>query len=140
MTLSRSVTRANFDARVKYDAVSRDYVYLSGEVRNQTRFALPFEQRASLADALFSEGGISTEVGNVSQIYVLRGEGDPNVVSPIKVFHLDARNAVNLHLATRFQLRPNDVVFVAEQPVTRWSRVISQITPSLITTAAAAIN
>ncbi len=134
-------TRANFDARVKYDAVSRDYVYLAGEVRKQTRFALSFEQRAPLADALFSEGGISTEVGNVSQIYVLRSEGDPNVVSPIKVFHLDARNAVYLHLATRFQMRPNDVIFVAEQPVTRWGRVISQISPSLITTtAAAAIN
>ncbi|MEE3317405.1 MAG: hypothetical protein VX202_06545, partial [Pseudomonadota bacterium] len=26
----------------------------------------------------------------------------------------------------------NDVIFVAEQPVTRWGRVIDQITPSLI--------
>ncbi|WP_417723219.1 hypothetical protein [Salipiger sp.] len=42
-------------------------------------------------------------------------------------------------LATRLELRPNDVIFVAEQPVTRWGRVIQQITPSLITTTAAAV-
>ena len=47
------------------------------------------------------------------------------------------RNAANFLLATRFQLRPNDVIFVAEQPVTKWNRVITQITPSLINTAAA---
>jgi polysaccharide export outer membrane protein len=45
---------------------------------------------------------------------------------------------VNFTLATRFEMRPNDVIFVAEQPVTRWGRVIQQITPSLITTTIAA--
>ena len=44
-------------------------------------------------------------------------------------------------MATRFELRPNDVIFVAEQPVTRWNRVIQQITPSIISiTASAAGN
>ena len=41
-------------------------------------------------------------------------------------------------LATRFELRPDDVIFIAEQPVTRWNRVIQQITPSLITSVTAA--
>jgi polysaccharide export outer membrane protein len=50
----------------------------------------------------------------------------------VVAWHLDASNVVNMVLATRFELRPNDVVFVAEQPVTRWNRVVQQMTPSLI--------
>ena len=133
--------RANFTARVEHGAEKRDYVYLAGEVSKQSRFALPFGQTATLADALYSEGGIPTKEANVSQIYVLRGPSKPSVIGDVTVYHLDAQNVVNLHLATKFELRPNDLVFIAEQPVTRWSRIISQITPSLITAAAgAALN
>jgi len=129
--------RANFSSRLGLGAVARDYVYLTGEVGNQTRFALPFEERASLADALYNEGGgIPTETANVSEIYVLRGAADPREFGAVTAWQLDARNAANLLLATRFELRPDDVIFVAEQPVTRWGRIVRQITPSLITTPA----
>ena len=43
-------------------------------------------------------------------------------------------------LATQLQMRPNDVVFIAEQPITRWNRVVQQFIPSLINTASAAVN
>jgi polysaccharide export outer membrane protein len=58
----------------------------------------------------------------------------------ITALHLDARNAANFLLATRLELRPNDVIFVAEQPVTRWNRVIQQIVPSVITSSIAAAS
>ena len=74
----------------------------------------------------------------MSQIYVLRASDDPREFGAVTAWNLDASNATNFTLAARFELRPNDVVFVAEQPVTRWSRVIRQITPSLITTSVAA--
>ncbi|UWR17216.1 hypothetical protein [Sulfitobacter sp. M368] len=32
------------------------------------------------------------------------------------------------------------MVFIAEQPITRWNRVVNQITPSLITGAASAVS
>jgi polysaccharide export outer membrane protein len=38
------------------------------------------------------------------------------------------------------ELRPGDVIFVAEQPVTRWNRVIDQITPSVINLGTAAVR
>ena len=131
--------RSNFETRASLGAEKRDYVYLTGEVGKQSRFALPYGQRASLADALFDGGGgIPTETGDVSQIYVLRASDDPREFGAVTAWNLDASNATNFTLAARFELRPNDVVFVAEQPVTRWSRVIRQITPSLITTSVAA--
>ncbi len=129
--------RSNFKDRVALDAVARDYVYLTGEVEKQSRFALPFGQRATLADALFgAAGGIPTRTGNVREIYVLRASDNPRDFGAVTAWQLDGRAASNLTLATRFELRPNDVVFVAEQPVTRWNRVVSQITPSLISLGA----
>ncbi|PHQ85728.1 MAG: sugar transporter [Thalassobium sp.] len=130
--------RQNFRDRVDLGAVQRDYVYLSGEVGQQGRYPLPFETRATLADALFENEGIPTETANVSQIYVLRASADPRDFNAVTAWHLDGSNAVNMILATQFELRPNDVIFVAEQPITRWGRVIQQFTPSLITAGAAA--
>ncbi len=126
--------RSNFEDRVKLGAVERDYVYLTGEVKTQARFPLPFGHKATLADALYSNGGVLTKTGNPSEIYVLRSAPDPAGLGAITAWHLDGRNAVNILLATKMELRPNDVIFIAEQPVTRWGRVVSQIIPSLITT------
>ncbi|WP_368188420.1 polysaccharide biosynthesis/export family protein [Aestuariibius sp. HNIBRBA575] len=131
--------RQNYLTRMELGAVERDYVYLTGEVGQQSRYALPYGQQASLADALFDgANGVPTRTGDVSQIYVLRASSDPRDFGAVTAWHLDARNAANLTLAARFELRPDDVIFVAEQPVTRWNRVIQQITPSLITSGVTA--
>lgn len=107
--------RANYRDRVALDAVKRDYVYVAGEVGAQSRFTLPFERTASLADALFTEaGGVPGENGTLSHLYVIRAaNAGPGVIA----WHLDASNAANLVLATKFQLRPDDVVFVLENPI-----------------------
>jgi len=129
--------RDNYDTRLELGAVDQDFVYLFGEVDKQSRFILPFEQQATLADALFNEGnGIAKRTGDVSQVYVLRASSDPREFGAVTAWHLDARNAANIVLAARFQLRPNDVVFIEENPVTKWGRTIAQITPSLFSTAA----
>ncbi|WP_231704123.1 polysaccharide biosynthesis/export family protein [Cochlodiniinecator piscidefendens] len=121
--------RANYQVRLEQGDVERDYAYLTGEVAQQGRFTLPFGHTATLADALYSDGnGIPTRTANVSQIYILRDTANQGVVA----WHLDARNAASLLLATRMELRPNDIVFIAEQPVTRWSRVVDQISPTII--------
>lgn len=121
--------RSNFRDRLAIEAVDRDYVYMTGEVGEQIRFAMPFERQSTLADALYEAGGVAVSTGNPGQIYVLRSTSE---VGPVTAWHLDGSNVVNMVLATRFELRPNDVVFVAEQPVTRWNRVVQQLVPSLI--------
>ena len=132
--------RQNFRDQLEFGAVEADYVYLTGEVVSQSRFALPFGTVATLADALYANGGALTRTANPAQIYVLRGSTDPREFSSLTALHLDASNAVNLILATRLELQPNDVIFVAEQPVTKWGNVVNQITPTLISTTFAAVT
>lgn len=125
--------RQNFQTRIDLDGVDRDYVYLTGEVTTPSRFTMPFGRKATLADALYDKGGFSSNTANPSQIYVLRSSPDPAEFGAVTAWHLDARNAANFTLTTRMELRPNDVIFIAEQPITRWNRVVQQIVPSLIT-------
>ena len=132
--------RSNYSARVELGADNRQYVYLTGEVGKQSRFALPFERKANLADALYDSGGVATATGDVSHIYVLRSSSDPREFGAVTAWHLDARNAANFVLATRFELRPDDIVFIAQQPVTKWSRSISQILPQILSTGNALSN
>ena len=63
---------------------------------------------------------------------------DPNQ-EPVTAWHLDARNAANLTLATRFEMRPNDIIFIEEQPITRWNRAFQQFFPSLLSSAESAL-
>lgn len=119
--------RENFQARMELDAVQRDYVYRFGELVTQGRIALPFERRATLADAIFSDGAFRTATANPSQVYLLRGFG----TSGVRAYHIDARNAANMIMATQMQLRPNDFIFVEEQPITKWNRVLTQLSPNL---------
>ena len=131
--------RDNYRAQVEFDAVDFDYVYLIGEVSKPGRMKLPLGRRATLADAIYGDStGIPTQTGNVSEIYVLRASADPKAFGAVTAWHLNAANPINSILATRMELHPNDIVFVAEQPVTKWNRVVAQIGPSLITSGAAA--
>ena len=63
---------------------------------------------------------------------MLRGSTDPREFGSVTAWQLDASNAASLLLATRFELRPDDVIFVSEQAITQWNRVISQFTPGLL--------
>ncbi len=130
--------RTNYRQSVELGADGRDYVYIMGEVGQQSRFALPFERQASLADALLDQArGVTGETGDISQIYVLRASDDPLEFGAVTAWHLDARNAANFALMPSFELRPDDVIFVAQQPITRWNRAVSQVLPSIFSAAAA---
>lgn len=118
--------RTNFQAREEFGAVERDYVYLTGEVARQSRFALPFGQQATLADALYDSGGYNNATGSSRHIYVLRASQNPAEFGAVTAWHLNATNAVNFTLAARMELRPDDIIFIEEQPVTKWGRSLQQ--------------
>ncbi|MBB5223070.1 polysaccharide export outer membrane protein [Amaricoccus macauensis] len=125
--------RENFSARVEMGAEPQDYVYLSGEMFKQGRWSLPYGQVATLADALYQGGGgAPNRTADPRQIYVLRSSTNPLEFSGITAWHVDGSSAVGMMMLTRLELRPRDIVFVSEQPVTRWSRVIEQLSPNFL--------
>lgn len=133
-------TRDVFIARDDLGATVRDYVYLTGEVSEQSRVALPYGQQTSLADVLFGSGGFDKSTGNPGHIYVLRSETNSAEVGAVTAWHLDARNAAAFTTAPRFEMRPDDIVFVQQQPITSWNRAIQQSIPALVTSVGTALN
>jgi polysaccharide biosynthesis/export protein len=104
---------------------SRNKVFVLGEVRlPQSRQMV--NGRMTLAEALNETGGMESAISNVSKIYVIRGNYDvPDI------YHLDASSADAMLLATQFQLRPRDVVFVSTYGLSQWNNVFLQILPTV---------
>ncbi|MEM7056391.1 MAG: polysaccharide biosynthesis/export family protein [Pseudomonadota bacterium] len=128
--------RQLFRDRLELGAVKRHYAYVTGEAIIQKQFELPFENRAVLADVLFTDRGLNINFSDYGEIYVLRRSPNPEEAGLVHAFHLDATNAVNLTLAQMFEMHAGDVVFIAEQPVTSWNRALSQTVPNLLLQAA----
>lgn len=106
----------------------RKRIYVMGEVM-QPR-ALSFKTRSmNLSDVLGSVGGVNQNTSNADAIYVIRGAQNLDV-EPAKVFQLEAGSPSAMALATRFDVQPQDVVFVGPANITRWNRFISQLVPS----------
>lgn len=131
LTEQRRLARDLFTQRLDIGALQQDYVTIAGETIQQAISKLPFEGVTTLNEVLYNEGrGINPVSGDTSEIYVLRHRNQGGNSIRIVAYHLDASTPVGLSVASLFEMRPNDVVFVNPQPVTNWNRVISQLLPS----------
>ena len=82
------------------------------------------EIRQTLADILFTSDGVLSAPGaNRSEVYLLRG------TDPVVAYHLDAQSPTRLIVADAMELRPNDILYVAEQPIVSFNRTLATITP-----------
>lgn len=107
----------------------RKKIYVMGEVFQPQ--AIKFKTKnMTLADAVGSVGGLNQTTSNGNALYVIRG-ADNLEIEPAKVYQLDAQSPVGLAIATHFQLKPQDIVYVGPAQVTRWNRLISQLVPSV---------
>ncbi|MOA13726.1 hypothetical protein D3C78_1337880 [compost metagenome] len=89
--------------------------------------ALTYKTRnLNLADAIGTVGGLNQTTSNGKAVYVIRGVENLEK-EPAKVFQLDAQSPTAFILAQRFNLQPQDVVYVGPAGVTRWNRFISQL-------------
>lgn len=80
--------------------------------------------RETLADVLFTSNGVlSTSGAKRSEVYLLRGS------NPVVAYHLDAQNPTRLIIADAMELRPNDILYVAEQPIISFNRTLGTILP-----------
>lgn len=104
---------------------SRNLVFVMGEVKQQ-QAKLMIKRRMTLAQAIGDAGGVDLTTASVGKIYVIRGD-----YRAPSIFRLDATSADALLLATQFDLKPRDVIYVATNDLTRWNRVLSQILPTV---------
>ena len=70
----------------------------------------------------FSGSVLNSTTSDFSQIYVLRKKK-----KLFHAFHLDITDPTRVSLANQFEMRPDDIVFVATQPLSLYSRTLSQI-------------
>lgn len=98
-------------------------VFLVGGIKPQMLYIKP-EKRQTLAEALFSnDGPLERLSAQRSAVYVLRGQG------PVKAYHLDAQNPARIKVADNLELRPNDIIFVGEQPINTFNRTLDALFP-----------
>ncbi len=115
-------------------------IYVMGEVLIPQ--ALKFKTtNMTLADVIGSVGGLNQTTSNGNALYVIRGAENLET-QPAKVFQLDAKSPTALAVASQFELKPQDIVYVGPAQVTRWNRLISQLVPSasIVGTGASAQN
>ena len=118
----------------------RKKIYVMGEVLAPQ--AIKFKTKhMNLTDVIGSVGGLNQSTSNGNALYVIRGAENIEV-APAKVFQLDAQSPIAFAVASRFELQPQDIVYVGPAQVTRWNRLISQLLPSatILGTSAAATN
>ena len=98
-------------------------VFIVGGINPQI-FKIQPTKRESLADILFTSGGVlSSSSAKRSEVYLLRGS------NPVFAYHLDAQSPTRLIVADAMELRPNDILYVAEQPIISFNRTLSTIVP-----------
>ena len=100
-----------------------DKVFILGGVSPQI-FKINPVQRETLADVLFASGGpLSASSAKRSEVYLLRGS------NPVVAYHLDAQSPTRLIVADAMEVRPNDILYVAEQPIVSFNRTLATIIP-----------
>ncbi len=106
----------------------RRKAFVMGEVMQAK--TVNFKTRSlSLTDALSSAGGLRQETADGNAIYVIRGL-ETVEQKPVRVYQLNARSPITLALASKFEVQPQDVVFVGPADITRWNRFITQLLPT----------
>jgi polysaccharide biosynthesis/export protein len=105
---------------VNQDMSNRFYVL--GAINKPT--TVPFPVPApTLADALGASAGLDEKRSDPSGVFVFR-KGDPDLV-----FTINLKDPGAMLLTQRFAIRGEDIVYVTEAPLVRWSRLIAQIAP-----------
>jgi polysaccharide export outer membrane protein len=101
-----------------------DQVFALGGAGNAELVPINPSKRETLADILFSpKGALNNLLAKRSEVYLLRGR------NPSVAYHLDAQNVSRILVAAQTELRPNDIVYVADRPIISFSRTLAELNP-----------
>ena len=130
VSLSKAINRESTKIRIfpndlikiKTFIYKKERVMLVGETGGQKSISINPLIRETLSEIIFGSNSLNNISSDYSQIYVIRKSN-----KSLLAFHLDITNPVRIVLANKFEMRPEDIVFVATQPLSLYSRTLSQI-------------
>lgn len=111
---------------IHVNSQDRNTVYVLGEF-GQIEPVPILEQGLSLAQVLGRSKGLNSATANAAKVYVVRD--NPNY-QRTNIYYADMQSLTSLALANRFEMQPNDILYVDPTGLTRWNRVISALLPS----------
>ena len=100
-------------------------VYVLGEVMRNS--VVRMDRYLTLAEALAASGGVNPNFASSSDIYVIRN----TAADKIDIYQLNAKNAMALAMADRFEMNPRDIVYVDASGLATWNRLIGLILPTV---------
>jgi polysaccharide export outer membrane protein len=112
-------------------------VFLLGEFKQEK--VLPLDRGyMTLTEALSAGQGLDVNGSNDSAVYVFRAGDLPATQESLKdwqpqIIAVDLSKPESLLLASHFELKPRDVVYVSTAGISRYNRVIAQILPTVST-------
>lgn len=101
-------------------------VYVLGEFGKVAPVPM-LEQGLSLAQVIGESAGLDSSTANAAKIYVVRDQPE---YQRTNIYYVDMQSLTSFPLANRFEMQPNDIVYVDPTGLARWNRVISALLPS----------
>lgn len=111
---------------IHVNSQSRNKVYVLGEFGRIAPVAIP-EHGLSLAHVLGESSGLNANTANAAKVYIVRDNPQYRYTD---IYYVDMQTITSLALANRFEMQPNDILYVDPTGLTRWNRVISALLPS----------
>ena len=111
---------------IHVNSQDRNKIYVLGEFGRVEPVPI-LEQGISLAQVLGESKGLNSATANAAKIYVVRDNLNTRATD---IYYVDMQTITSFALANRFEMHPNDIVYVDPTGLTRWNRVISAILPS----------
>lgn len=104
-------------------------IFVMGEVRDPGTITM-HPMGMNLTETLSEAKGLNLITGKPSAIYVLREHvGRSEKKREVSVYQLNGSDPESYVYATKFQMQPQDVLYVGSQTITDWNRFINQLLP-----------
>lgn len=111
---------------IHINRLDRNKVYVLGEFGEIKPLEIP-DQGLTLTQVIGQSKGLNPMTANAAKIYVVRDHGNASYTD---IYYVNLQTVTNLALANRFEMHPNDIVYVDPTGLTRWNRFINSILPS----------
>ena len=111
---------------IHINRLDRNQVYVLGEFGQVKPLEIP-DHGITLAQVIGQSKGLDPNTSNAAKVYIVRDHG---AASYTDIYYVDLQTVTNLALANRFEMYPNDIVYVDPTGLTRWNRFINSILPS----------